>query len=302
MRNLRQIQCIVTLALAVGLIAAASSLPVSAGTSTGSGSTPSGSFSFKIDQNLITLDNTANILNLEAAIADGEDGLEASLLAAQSIDMGVITMWYSYSTILALREVPGILLTNDADSNLNIIGMELSIESGSNQFIKSNDGEYYEESYASGEYKYYDMDTMDYLRADPDQVPAIVTVYDDAQIFSMEFGNGGMKPGRATTFNVKTSQGMYLHDFFDDTSLLNVIYQDPVSNEVFSTGPLPLSNVGQFNIDLVRQVAEGTKNGLHFQGMVDPYRLGGTVTIPEPTSLVLLLAGLAGIATRRRQR
>jgi len=300
MKTLRQFSHTFALVVTASAILSACAVPVSATTIPSSPSP--GSFSFKIDQNLIALDNFANISNLEAAIADGAQGLGPSLLVAESVDTTLISMWYSYSTILSLREIPGLMLANDASSTLNIIGMELLLDDDDNQFMQFQNGEYFSESYAPGEYTYIDLNTYDYSRVDPDQVPSSVNVFDDAQRFVMNFGNGGIKPGRATTFRVKTNLGKYLHEFFDESTLLDVIYQDPISKDIFSTGPQPLSAINEFNEDLLQQVADGTKNGLHFQGMVDPYWIGGNLEpIPEPAGILLAITGFSCMALRRRR-
>ena len=292
MRDKRRGLRFAALAMLVGLL---SQYHLMAGTLS-----PIGNFGFKIDQNLITLDNYANIDNIEAAIADGATGLEGSLAAAESMDAGLVSMWLPYTSILGMRETPGILLSNGVDSNLNIIGMEICLPDDDQTFMEFDGGGYYEKSYASGEYTYMDINTYDYYRVDPDAVPALVDVLDGGTRFVMSFGNGGMKPGRATSFKVKTSTGMYLHNFFDEDTQLKVTFQDPNTNEIFMTEKLNLEDIDEFNEDLVFQASAGTKNGMHFSEMVSPYWLGGEV-IPEPTSMLLASSGLCCLVLRRRR-
>ncbi len=282
-----------TLMLAVLLCQSASAQSVTAG------------FQFDFDQNLIVLDGTANIRNLETAIAGGATGLQESLDIALGNDSVLASMWIPYTSVLGMRERPGIFLSNDVGSDANIIGLEIVLDSStSSQFVPFETGEYIQESFASGEYiQFTDMITFDSMRVNPDQVSTNTTVSGGGQRLEISFGNGGIQPGRATTFNVYASTGMRLEEFLNDDTQIRVIYEDSDTMTPVSTGLLELGDIQQFNNDLMSQIRGGL-NGIHFAGSVEAFSLIAPPTllqVPEPSSLLLLSGSLGLLAFRRRR-
>jgi len=265
----------------------------------------SAGFQFDFDQNLIMLDGTANIRNLEAAIAGGATGLQESLDIAMSTDYALAAMWRPYTNVLLGRRYPGLLLSNDTSSNANIVGVEISLENSSNQFMPFFNGDYIVNGFASGEYKLFGAGTSSYQRVDPDQVSMNASVFDGGQRLSVSFGNGGIQPGRATTFNIYSSTGTNLEDFLDDNSLIEVTYQDSDTGDLVSTGQLQLSNIKTFNDGLMAQVMTGLAPGTpHFASSVESFSLEVPVSligIPEPSSLFLLSSALGLFSLRRRR-
>ncbi len=259
-----------------------------------------GSFDFKIDQNLIVLDGKANIKNLEAAIADGATGLQDSLDVALRDDLMLAAMWRPYTNVLREREYPGLFLSNDYSSNANIVSMEISLANPSNQFMPFMNGEYIVENFASGEYKLFDMSTYNFQRIDPDQVSIDASVLDNGKRLALSFGNGGIKPGRATTFKVYSSTGMQLENFFDGDTKISVVYEEPFSGEVAQTTTVLGNSIAAFNNSLISQRIAGVNSGgIHFRSSVGAF--SQTAVIPEPTSLLLLSSGLGFFALRRRR-
>ncbi|NOY42828.1 MAG: PEP-CTERM sorting domain-containing protein [Planctomycetes bacterium] len=259
-----------------------------------------GGFEIRIDQNLIVLDGKANIKNLEAAIADGATGLQDSLDVALLDNLMLAAMWRPYTNVLMEREYPGLLLSNDLSSNANIVSMEISLANPSNQFMPFANGEYIVESFASGEYKLFDMNTYNFQQVDPDQVSNSASILDGGKRLALSFGNGGIRPGRATTFNVYSSAGMLLENFFDENTQVTVVYEDPLTGDVAPATTTLGANINTFNNDLVAQLMNGTNpGGIHFRDSVGSFLQTGA--IPEPTSLLLLSSGLGIFALRRRR-
>lgn len=294
MRILRQSQLYVARLLVAALI-----LPLCL-SSNAEATNISGSFGIGIDQNLIVLDGKANIKNLEAAIADGATGLQDSLDVALRDDLMLAAMWRPYTNVLREREYPGLMLSNDSSSNANIVSMEISLANPANQFMPFYNGEYIVENFASGEYKLFDMSTYDFQRIDPDQVSINAGVLDNGKRLALSFGNGGIKPGRATTFKVYSSAGMLLENFFDAATQITVVYEDPLTGEVAPTTTVLGNSINSFNDSLVYQLMMGTNTGgIHFRESIVPFLQTGAV--PEPTSILLLSSGLGIFAFRRRR-
>ncbi len=302
MKKSRPHQRFVARSLAAFMLAALLCQSASAGSDPAS---VTAGFQFDFDQNLIVLDGTANVRNLQAAIAGGATGLQDSLDIALGNDSVLASMWIPYTSVLGMRERPGIFLSNDEGSDANIVGLEIVLDNPSNQFLQFGDGEYIDESFASGEYiQFTDMITFDSMRVDSDQVSFSTTVSGGGQTLEISFGNGGIQPGRATTFNVYASTGMQLQNFLNDDTQIRVIYEDSDTSTLISTGLLELGNIQQFNNDLMAQVMGGL-NGIHFAGSVEAFSLMTPPTllriIPEPSSLLLLGGSLGLLALRRRR-
>ena len=280
-------------------LAAMVAVIMSMNTATVEGAPISGTFDFKIDQNLIVLDSYANIANLEAAIAGGATGLENSLAAAKQNDMNLSSMWVPYTSILGMRDKPGLLLSNDASSNASITGFVIDISSGPNEFMPFTGGEFAEVSYASGEYTYIEMPSYNYWRVDNDLVPMNVGINAAGDKLSIEFGNGGIQPGKATTFKVCTAMGIHLEEFFDSDTEITVTYSDATDT---ASDSFTLDSIGIFNSSLMSQLNNGVDNQLHFRSMVMPYAQQGLVTgiIPEPSSLLLAISCVGCLSLRRR--
>jgi len=180
--------------------------------------------------------------------------------------------------------------------------MEITLANNSNQFMPFEDGGYVQESFGSGEYtQFTNMNTYEATRVDPDQVSIDSSVFDGGQRLSLSFDNGGIRPGRATTFNIYSSTGMLLEDFFDDNTQIEVTYEDSDTGELVSSGLLGLNEISTFNDELVEQVMGGL-NGIHFASSVDAYSFTSPIFgIPEPSSLFLLSSALGIFVLRRRR-
>jgi len=252
----------------------------------------------------IRLDGAANIRNLEAAIAGGATGLQDSLDIARSSDLALASMWLPYTSVLGMREHPGLFLSNNTGSNANIVRFEITLANSSNEFSQFENGSYVQESIGSGEYIRY-SNTFEAIGVNPDQVSIGANVFDGGQRLSVSFGNGGIQPGRATTFNIYSSTGMNLENFLDNNAQIEVTYEDSDTGELVSTGLLGLSNIQNFNDDLVAQVIAGVPaGGIHFASSVEAFSLEVPVSllaIPEPSSLFLLSSALGFFSLRRRR-
>ncbi len=275
-----------------------------------------GSFELGIDQNLIYLNGIANRKNLAAAITDAEainnqqrkNSLEDSLERLMGEDLRRTAMSRSFTNTIMDREYPGMLLSNQASSNSNITSIEILLSKPLTNFRSFTNGEYLHESVASGEYYYFpNLPELTREYVDPDQIPISANIFNDGKGLAVSFGNEGIQPGRAMTFNVYSSMGIQLEDFFDEDSQITVVYEDPLTNDVASTSALNLSGINVFNDALMAQLAGGI-NGRSFRKSVEAFSFTAsigavseptsTIPFPEPTSLMLLSCGVGCLAKR----
>jgi hypothetical protein len=138
----------------------------------------------------------------------------------------------------------------------------------------------------------------------PNNTNVTSSLQDNGNTLLVAFGNGGLLPGQMVTMQLQLNQDNAspltpwpsLTDFFSNDSVLSVIFQDPVTQNVTETMPIQFGNF-QTN-------AAGWQGQLmasqHIDGTVPSFELDGDI-IPEPSSAVLGIGSLGWFLLGRRR-
>jgi hypothetical protein len=271
-----------------------------------------GRFTFKLDQHETVLNDQATVEVLEAAIAAGLLNPNDPQVAFQVERAELQQQMSDYNAKCTLitsainqRAHPTISIGNgleDANENLdgttstlNIIGFKITLGSTANLYNFGN----------------HTLNNLPALgMVVPDNTTLTANILAGGNTLSVAFGNGGLEPGQMSTMQIQllnqnqgpTDPWPLMTDFFSESSLLTVIFQNPTTLATSESGPFPFADFMQ-HADMW-QIQLNTSSSQHLEGFVDSYVIdnGTPPIIPEPSCLVLALGSLGGYLLIGRRR